>query len=111
MISHLNGVPLDFTDSESSPQSAISISVATHLGLSVTEDFCQCSVMVPTVDSIFISVLPFRIDASLTCPVLLGRDWIGLCQTVMADGLTVFPALSYEGSSGVQLNDTTGAST
>ena len=111
MISHLNGVPLDFTYSESSPQSAISISVATRLGLSVTEDFCQCSVTVPTVDSIFISVLPFWIDASLTCPVLLGRDWIGLCRAVMADGLTVFPASSYKGSSSVQLNDTTGAST
>lgn len=99
MTSRLNGIPFDFTYSESSIQSAIYLSVATRLGLDIYGDYCQCSVTVPAASSVFTSVLRFRVNCNSPCLVLLGQDWIGLCQTVMADGLVDFSASSYEGRS------------
>ena len=64
----------------------------------------SASVSVPSVDSVFTSVLQFVVTPDLECDAMLGLDWIGLCQAAMIDSLTVFPSLSVESTQYVQPN-------
>jgi hypothetical protein len=104
-MSHLlNGTVTSFVYDESSAFSSISVHLVARLRLSVDHGSCFASVSVPTVDSVFTSVLQFVVTPDLECDAVLGLDWIGLCRAVMIDGLTVFPSSSVESTQYVRPN-------
>lgn len=98
-MSHLlNGTHVSFAYNKASMYSSVSAHLAERLWLSVHHGYCSASVSVPTIDSVFTSILRFVVIPDLGCEIVLGSDWIGLCRAVTTDGLTMFPPSSPESS-------------
>jgi hypothetical protein len=100
----LNGTAVSFVYDKCSAFLSISTHLVAHLQLSVDCGSCSACVSVPTVDSVFTSVLWFVVTPDLECDAVLRLDWIGLCRMVMIDGLTVFPSSSVESTQYVRPN-------
>ena len=69
----------------------LSINSVTEHRLQISQGQCFASVAILTIDSHFTSVVDFVVIPHLDYDMILGMDWIGLCCTISADGLTVFP--------------------